>query len=158
MHQTKGLHTVFSSKLHFPVNLWPFICSMKVGAPPQSMWCSSSCYCKNNSRWLLNSRHIWEADPLGLHSCVRWRTSYYSMWKCRQATAEYVLKRRQCSLWGVRWEMMCVSPKCIVFSSVRDFPQWEQSGQKEGPTPSFPHSQYWEQSSQKTHSLGLFLK
>lgn len=33
MHQAKGLRAVFSSKLHFPVNLWVFICSVKVGAP-----------------------------------------------------------------------------------------------------------------------------
>ena len=73
------------------------------------MWCSSSCYCKNNSRWLLKSSHISEAVPQALHSYVRWRTTYYSVWEYRQATRKHVLERSQCSLRTVRWEMMSPS-------------------------------------------------
>lgn len=100
---------MFSSKLHFPVNLWPFICSMKVGGPPQSMWCSSSCYCKNNSRWLLNSRHIWEADPLGLHSCVRWELHIIVCGNVGKQQQSMYLKEDNVhfEVWDGKW---CVCP------------------------------------------------
>lgn len=84
--------------------------------PPQRTWCSSSCYCKSSNRWFLNSSHTREADPQALHSYVRWGTSYYSMWECRQATRHYVQKRNQCSLWTVRWEMVFPELQCAVIS------------------------------------------
>lgn len=96
------------------------------------MWCSSSCYYKSKNRWLLNSSRIWEADPQALHSYVRWRTSYCSMWERRQATRERVLKRSQC--FPLSCEMEC-PPQCIV---CYDFPQWSSEGRRKVQLPPSP--------------------
>lgn len=85
--------TMFSSTLHFPVNLWLFICSTDACA-------TTSEDCKNYSIWLLNSSHIWKADPQPQHIFTVLDEKHHII-ECRQAT-RVLLKRRQCSLCTVR--------------------------------------------------------